>query len=658
MGTTRLAIFLVLGAALWAGEGDPPRGSGKAKAKPDAEAGATVTVTAESAPVEVGKTPNPVRILDAERLRAVQVRTLGELLPELVPGQALAWGGPGSVASLYLGGARAKDVAVLLDGIRISDAAGLSPNFGTIALAGVERAELLRGPASTLYGADAHGGVIALSSGAPAPDGLSGSAALGLGNRGLKQGQAAPSFGWGSGWARLNLGAREEQASIPADKAFRSAGGALSLGQKVGEDGLATLVYRNQFVATPIPFDAAYPEPYFAYTPVFDPKRESVLRDEQLIGSWRQILGTAWILEASMGQSLQQRLEPSSYGPERYQGRRNQGVATLKWTPAPTYQASLRLDRYDESARLKGDQATGTHLALATEHAVEFADAFRAVASLRWQRDGIDYLPEAAPALPTRTSSQAVWKAGLNWKRGNGRVYLSYGSAYNTPDLFSLTHNLAGGYGDLANEKSRGLQVGGDWISGPWQTRLEASRSWYSQVVNFVPLAGWNYRYENGTGLRIQGIEGSLAYQGAAWRLEAFARSQEARNESVPEAQRFRSSGATGRPFLTCGLNGHAMLGDLKLAGRWTWVGSSYQYFDALYGVEGTRTHLNDLALEAAWKLDSRWTIALRGEHLLQRNWTKEDWLADRILRRNDAYLAPVFPLPGPTLSLEARVGF
>ncbi len=343
MGNPRLAILLVLGTVLAAAEAVEDSGPPKGKAKPPAEAGATVTVTAESAPVEVAKTPNPVRILDADRLRTVQARTLGELLPELAPGQALLYGGPGSLGSLYLGGARAKDVAVLLDGIRISDAAGISPNFGTIALAGVERAELLRGPASTLYGADAHGGVIALSSAASAPDGLSGSMALAAGNRGGKQGQAAPSFGWGTGWARLSLGTREEEASIPADKAFRSAGGALSLGQQVGPDGLATLVYRNHYQATPLPFDAAYPPPFYAYTPVFDPRRESALRDEQLILGWRQLLGAGWMLEASAGHSLQQRLEPSPYGAERYQGRRNQGVATLTWAPIAAYQASLRL---------------------------------------------------------------------------------------------------------------------------------------------------------------------------------------------------------------------------------------------------------------------------------------------------------------------------
>ncbi len=653
MGTARQAIILALGAVLAAG--DPP--PEPARPKPGADVGATVTVSAESAPVDTARTPSPVRVLDAERLRGAQARTLGELLPELAPGQALAYGGPGSLGSLYLGGARARDVVVLLDGIRISDAAGLSPNFGTIALAGVERAELLRGPASTLYGADAHGGVIALSSAASAPEGPGGSAALALGSRGLRQGQAAPSFGWGSGWARLSLAAREEEAAIPADRPFRSADGALSLGQRVGEGALATLVYRNHFQATPVPFDAAYPPPGYGYTPVFDPGRESALRDEQVIGGWRQVLGPAWVLEASAGQSLQQRLEPSAFGAERYQGRRNQAVATLTWAPRAGYQAALRLDRYDEDARLNGDRARGVHAALATEHALEFAEAFRAVASLRWQRDAVDYLPEAAPALPRRESGQTVWKAGLNWTRGSGRLYASLGTAWNTPDLFALAHNLAGGYGDLANEKSRSLQAGGDWTPGPWHLRLEASRTHYGQVVAFVPLGGWDYRYENGTGLRVQGLEGAVARRGEGWRAEAFARTQEARNESVPAPLRFRSSGATGRPFFTGGLAGEARLGGIRLAGRWTWTGSSYQYFDALSAVDGTRTHVNDLALEAAWKPGAgRWTLLLKGEHLLQRAWTREDWLADRMLRRNDAFLVPVFPLPGPTVSLEARV--
>ena len=87
-------------------------------------------------------------------------------------------------------------------------------------------------------------------------------------------------------------------------------------------------------------------------------------------------------------------------------------------------------------------------------------------------------------------------------------------------------------------------------------------------------------------------------------------------------------------------------------------MGSSYQYFDDLGGVSGAQTHFNDLALGATWKLSPTFTLEAHGEHLLQPQWTKEDWLSGKRFRQNDAYLIPTFPAPGPTLSLALRYRF
>jgi vitamin B12 transporter len=62
-------------------------------------------------------------------------------------------------------------VLVLVDGVRIGSATLGQVDFAAIGLSQVERIEILRGPASSLYGADAVGGVIQIitrrGSGAP-----------------------------------------------------------------------------------------------------------------------------------------------------------------------------------------------------------------------------------------------------------------------------------------------------------------------------------------------------------------------------------------------------------------------------------------------------------------------------------------------------------
>lgn len=659
MGASRflpvLALSLAAGSLMGA---DTPDGE---KPKPKGEASATVTVSAEATPVEQAKSPNPVKVLDAEAIRRSGAKNLAELLQQVFPGQVQPYGGPGAATGLYLGGTRAQDVAVLLDGIRITDASNLNPDFSTFGLEGIDRVEVLQGPASTRYGSDTHGGVVALYSAAPAKEGLSSETVLGSGNRGTDFVQLAPAYNWGSGWARLDFRARETDQSTKTANPYREDGLGLSLGQQLGE-GLGTLVYRDHFMAAPIPYDASYPPPNYSYQPLYDPYRESSQRNQELIGSYRTAFSDTLSGEFSLGQSLQARLEPAyGGGSQRYHGQRNQAVASLAWTPGAAWRFGFMLDGSQERSAIPNygggeDRGSARHLAAALEQSFAFSEQLRLVASERVQKDRIDYTFADGTSIPNRDSSAFVGKLGLNWNPfEHWRAYASYGSSYNTPVLYDLTYNLANGYGDLQNEKSRTLQVGGGYEAGPWSAKLEASRTNYSQVVVFVPLPGFLYRYDNGTDLRVQGVEATLGYRASAWNLEGFLRSQEARNESLPQDQQLKGSGAIGRPFRTAGLRGGVAFGELEATARWTWSGSNYQYFDELGGVDGARTHFNDLALGLTWKAQEGLTWELRGEHLLQPSWTVQQWLDGQRFRQNDAYLIPVFPAQGPTITFAVR---
>jgi outer membrane receptor for ferrienterochelin and colicin len=59
---------------------------------------ATVTVNAETQPVEVTRTPAPVRIVEADELARLGSRTLAELLEVLQPGAVMPAGSTGKQA--------------------------------------------------------------------------------------------------------------------------------------------------------------------------------------------------------------------------------------------------------------------------------------------------------------------------------------------------------------------------------------------------------------------------------------------------------------------------------------------------------------------------------------------------------------------------------
>jgi vitamin B12 transporter len=119
-----------------------------------------VVVTASRSPQSLPNTLSDVRIIDAEAIREAGASTLTELLRVHGGVEVAANGGPGQVSSVFMRGANANHVVLLVDGVRVNSAtAGLNA-WENIPLAQIERIEVVRGAASSLYGADAIGGVI------------------------------------------------------------------------------------------------------------------------------------------------------------------------------------------------------------------------------------------------------------------------------------------------------------------------------------------------------------------------------------------------------------------------------------------------------------------------------------------------------------------
>jgi len=69
-------------------------------------------------------------------------------------------GGAGGATAVFLRGANGDHTVVLLDGMRISSSTTGTASLEAIPIDQIERIEILRGPASSLYGPDAIGGVI------------------------------------------------------------------------------------------------------------------------------------------------------------------------------------------------------------------------------------------------------------------------------------------------------------------------------------------------------------------------------------------------------------------------------------------------------------------------------------------------------------------
>jgi vitamin B12 transporter len=121
-----------------------------------------IVVTPTRTPEPLRSVGSAVTVLTAGEIEQTSVRDVGDLFRR-VPGLTLTQsGGPGHVQTVRIRGGDVRHTLVMIDGIRVNDpiSTGREFDFSTLALADVERIEVLRGPQSALYGSDAMGGVI------------------------------------------------------------------------------------------------------------------------------------------------------------------------------------------------------------------------------------------------------------------------------------------------------------------------------------------------------------------------------------------------------------------------------------------------------------------------------------------------------------------
>ncbi|ROT94222.1 TonB-dependent receptor [Altererythrobacter sp. FM1] len=125
----------------------------------------TITVTASGTGSNVVDTGQPVTVIGADEIDSIQGADIARVL-ERAPGVTISRNGaPGSVTSVWVRGASAEQLLVLVDGVRVSDPAspGGGFDFGNLLAGNIEKIDLLRGANSTIWGSDAMGGVLAVT---------------------------------------------------------------------------------------------------------------------------------------------------------------------------------------------------------------------------------------------------------------------------------------------------------------------------------------------------------------------------------------------------------------------------------------------------------------------------------------------------------------
>ncbi|WP_373778905.1 TonB-dependent receptor plug domain-containing protein [Glaesserella sp.] len=115
--------------------------------------------SAYAAPVNQDKTASSVTVLtekDFTERNATYVSDVLKTVPSVAIGSN---GGRGAVTSLFLRGANSNHTAIIIDGVKVNPI-DTNFSFGGLSLSNIERIEVLRGEQSALWGSEAVGGVV------------------------------------------------------------------------------------------------------------------------------------------------------------------------------------------------------------------------------------------------------------------------------------------------------------------------------------------------------------------------------------------------------------------------------------------------------------------------------------------------------------------
>lgn len=502
-----------------------------------------LVVTASQVAQPSSVLPDSTTVLTGEALATRQQFNMSQALRS-VPGVAVQQsGGPGGLTSLFLRGGESDYTLVLIDGVR-ANAFGGGIDLSQVPLADVDRIEVVRGPQSALYGADAIGGVVQIitrAGGAPSVQGL-----VESGSRAMWR-TAASTTGEVNRW-RWQLGGdhyQDEGYTGPASNGelvtnddARTSQGAVTVGWRSpvsGADLQGTMRYVDTDRGTPGPFGS---DPAGRFTGVDRTARNLTTRSSGA-GRWVQ----PW---SGVSSAVRQRTEfdVADYDLTSRSAFPSEGETRRVHARTQTDITSSSVLGLTGGVEWLGERGASTYITAGTAGPVPVersvfgvfgearwqpASRVSLTAGLRGERIHRDAVPGDATAFTPRPAFPAETVVSVNPKvagvwiaRGDPastrewtRVHGAFGTGIRPPDAFEIAFTDNPG---LVPERSRSAELGvaQTWLAGALHLDATAFLNDYDDLIisvgrSFAGVSRW--RTDNISNARASGLEAS-----AAWR--------------------------------------------------------------------------------------------------------------------------------------------
>lgn len=118
-----------------------------------------LVVSSTRYPKPITEIPENITLISKEEIKALNAHTLADILERTIGISVQRQGGPGLPATAVILGNHSNKVKVMIDGIPVNNLSDNTVDVGSIPVQHIERIEIIKGPASNIWGSSL-GGVI------------------------------------------------------------------------------------------------------------------------------------------------------------------------------------------------------------------------------------------------------------------------------------------------------------------------------------------------------------------------------------------------------------------------------------------------------------------------------------------------------------------
>lgn len=557
-----------------------------------------IVVTGSREPLAPERLAADVVVIGAETLRATTADSLADLLRREAGVQISRSGGPGQGTGLFIRGTSSQQSVVLVDGVRVGSATLGFAALEALSLATAERVEVLRGPGSSLYGADAVGGVVQIVTPRGGGDNrFTGRAAIG------GYGSSEWSVGFGGGAGALDLaGALSSERSDgvsalrpgdafgnynPDDDGYRLDTAQLRLGlAPAAGHRLGLMLLRSRLDSQ---YDGSeFLPPNYAQDASADFRRK--LDTEVAALDWRGTLAPGLVATARASRSVDDSLDGGSVR-ERFRTEREQIAAQLAWQTGVLGQFVAAIEHDDDRA-----QATPYTADVRRRNTAGVLELTGSAAAWSWQGDlRRDDSSDFGRVTTGRLGGGWRWAPG--WK-----LRALAGTTFRAPSFNDLYYP---GYGvpTLQPERGRSIEAGVSWQTGASEASATVYRNRVSDLIGYEPdrsRCPADPAYDFGCAANVksatlQGVTLAAAQRAGLLVLKAQYDWLDASDDT------------TGEP-LPRRAEHQGTLGAEGTAGAWTWAASVLHVGSRPDGGKQLAAETT-LDLSATWRIAGPWSL-------------------------------------------------